>query len=252
MTGVDGTAAIVPQSGDAGAIMRIIERALTLPDFDLGRIEKLLELKERWDANEAKKAFTADMAAFKLDPPVIYKNKHVGFNARDPNKPRTDYDHATHAEVTYKIIAGLAKHGFSHRWIPSQPSKDLVRVECVITHRLGYSESVTMEAPPDNSGNKSPVQMVASTKTLLERYTILAATGLSTEDLPDADDRTDEYVPPPLPEDVKTALEEAAKQGSAALQKEFKGLSEQMRARIVADYSERWNELKAEAGRVGA
>ena len=176
-------------TSDVGALMSVIERAAADPTFDPGRLMQLLEVKERWEATEARKAFVADMAEFKKNPPVIFKNKHVGFKAKNSDA-RTDYDHATHAEVTYKIIAGLAQHGFSHRWITTQPNNQ-VQVECVITHRLGHSESFSMVAPPDTSGMKSPVQAIASTKTLLERYTLLGGTGLSTTDLPDADDLTE-------------------------------------------------------------
>jgi ERF superfamily len=158
--------------------------------IDGEQLARFMDLADRWEKNEARKAFVADMAEFKKNPPTIYKNKHVGFDSRR-TESRTDYDHATHAEVTYKIIAGLAQHGFSHRWVTTQPDGK-VQVECIITHRLGHFESLSMVAPPDNSGNKSPVQAIASTKTLLERYTLLGATGLSTMDLPDADDRTDD------------------------------------------------------------
>ena len=109
-----------------------------------------------------------------------------------------------------------------------------------------------MVAPPDTSGNKSPVQAILSTKTLLERHLLLAATGLTAADMPDADDRKDETDDerPPLAEDVKIALKDAAKEGSEALAHCFKSLAETTRARIVADYNEEWQALKADAAKV--
>jgi hypothetical protein len=243
-----------PPMSSVGALMAIIDRAASDPNFDPVRLMQLLEVKERWDSTEARKAFVADMAEFKKTPPVIFKNKHVGFDSRRTGQS-TAYDHATHAEVTYKIIAGLAQHGFSHRWVTTQP-EGMVRVECVITHRLGHSESFSMVAPPDTSGSKSPVQAIASTKTLLERYTLLGATGLSTTDLPDADDRkTGDDAPeadqrPALAQDVVNALKVAAEMGTAELSAAFQKLAETTRARIVADYNEEWTALKAEAAKV--
>lgn len=178
------------QGNDAATIMQIVERMMRESTFDPVAIREMLAIKKEYEADEARKAFMVDMAEFKKNPPVIYKNKHVGFKSKNSDS-RTDYDHATHAEVTMKVIAGLAQHGFSHRWIPTQPNGQ-VCVTCVITHRLGYSESMSMTAPPDTSGNKSPVQAVLSTKTILERHLLLAATGLTAADMPDADDRTDE------------------------------------------------------------
>ena len=51
-------------------------------------IDKLLDMQERWEANEAKKAFTAAMTAFKADPPELTKNKTVGFG-------KTSFKHAS-------------------------------------------------------------------------------------------------------------------------------------------------------------
>jgi len=177
-----------PPASDVGALMAIIDRAATDPNFDPARLMQLLEVKERWEATEARKAYMVAMAAFKADPPKIFKNKHVAF--RNKSGGLTEYDHATHSEVVEKIAGALGQHGLSHRWNIVQ-DKGLITVTCVITHALGHSDSVAMTAPPDDSGSKSAIQAVASTCTLLQRYTLIAATGLTSADLPDADDRTD-------------------------------------------------------------
>jgi hypothetical protein len=44
-----------------------------------------------------------------------------------------------------------------------------------------------MTAPIDTSGSKSPAQGVASTITLLQRYTALSLLGIATADMKDAD-----------------------------------------------------------------
>lgn len=239
----------IQPGNDAGTIMQIVERMMREPSFDIAKVQQMLELKRWYEDNEARKAFTADMAEFKKNPPLILKNKHVGYALKTGG--RQDYDHATHDEVTLKIIAGMAPHGFSHRWIPTQPD-GMVCVTVVITHRLGHSESLSLTAPPDTSGNKSPVQAILSTKTLLERHTLIAATGLTAADMPDADDRKDETDDerPALPVDVINSLKDAAKLGSDDLAACFKGLSEQTRGRIVADYMEEWKALKTDAAKV--
>ena len=43
------------------------------------QLEKLLELQERWERNEARKAFHDAMAGFKANPPEIEKDRHVKF-----------------------------------------------------------------------------------------------------------------------------------------------------------------------------
>lgn len=144
---------------------------------DLDRLEKLMGLQERWDANEARKAYVAAMTAFKAEPVNIGKLKHVRFVTQ---KGVTEYDHAELSDVTDAIVPALSKHGLSHRWNVKQDGTTIT-VECVMTHELGHSESVSMTAPPDASGGKNSIQQIASTVTYLQRYTLLAITGQSTK-----------------------------------------------------------------------
>lgn len=174
-------APVEPTASDSRALMALIERLASSPDIDIGRIEKMLELKERWDANEARKAYTAAMAAFKADPPTILKDKHVKFQT---SKGFTEYDHATLGGACDAIIKGLSEHGISHRWDVAQ-GDGRVKVTCILTHALGHSESVSMHGPVDDSGGKNAIQAIASSVSYLERYTLFAATGLASQDMDD-------------------------------------------------------------------
>ena len=169
---------------DSSAIMNIIDRMSREPNFNIESVQQLLALKREWDANEARKAFVAAMAAFKANPPKIVKNKHVRFQTE---KGVTEYDHATHSEVTEKIAAALGAHGLSHRWNVEQ-SEGRIRVTCIITHSMGHSEQVALTASADDSGRKNSIQAIGSAITYLQRYTVLAATGLTTADMDKTDD----------------------------------------------------------------
>ncbi|MGB5049948.1 MAG: ERF family protein [Caldilineaceae bacterium] len=152
---------------------------------DLEKLEKLFELQTRWEEREAKKAFVADMAEFKRLPLAINKDNHVEFRT---DKGITAYDHATIGNVVGVIVPALAEFGFSHRWIIERGEGGLIRVRCVITHRLGHSEETVLEAGLDQTGGKNNIQAMISTKTYLERHSLLAATGLATMDTPDGYD----------------------------------------------------------------
>ena len=151
---------------------------------DLDKLEKLLTLQEKWEANEARKAYYKAMAAFKANPPKIDKDKTVAFNT---SAGKTSYNHASLANVTEKISEALSKCGLSASWNTKQ--NGAVSVTCRITHELGYSEETTISAPSDTSGSKNAIQAIGSTITYLERYTLLALTGLATSDMDD-DGRT--------------------------------------------------------------
>jgi hypothetical protein len=156
---------------------------------DLDRLERLMDMQIKWEANEARKAFADDMVEFKKHAPVIYKDKHVEFRT---DKGVTAYDHATIGNVVEKLIGVLAEHGFSHKWTPARSEGGMVSITCVLTHRLGHSEETTLEAGLDQSGGKNNIQAMISTKSYLERHSLLAAVGLATKDTPDDDGRTAE------------------------------------------------------------
>jgi hypothetical protein len=147
---------------------------------DLEKLEKLLALQERFEANEARKAYHRAMADFKANPPKIDKDKTVSFKT---SVGTTTYNHATLANVTEKISAELSKHGLSASWTTKQ--NGAVIVTCRITHEQGHSEETSLSAPADTSGSKNAIQAIGSTITYLERYTLLALTGLATYDQDD-------------------------------------------------------------------
>lgn len=149
---------------------------------DLDRLEKLMELQLRWEADQARKAFVEAMAEFKTNPPEIIKATKVSFKT---SSGVTEYKHASIGDVTAAIINGLSAHGFSHRWDLDQSSG--IKVTCIVTHRMGHTEKTTLTAPADTSGGKNTIQAISSTITYLERYTLLAATGLATHDMADDD-----------------------------------------------------------------
>lgn len=148
---------------------------------DLAKLEKLMELQERWEQNEARKAYHVAMAAFKKNPPEIEKDKKVGFQSKGGG---TSYNHASLANVTGKINKALSEHGLSAAWRTDQDERGIT-VTCTITHKMGHSEGTSLSASADNTGNKNSIQAIGSTITYLERYTLLALTGLATKDMDD-------------------------------------------------------------------
>ena len=145
---------------------------------NLDQIEKLLIIQERWDANEAKKAYYSAMAQFKANPPKIEKDRAVSFGAG-----KAAYKHASLYQVTQKIAQELSKWGLSASWRVAQNGQ--ISVTTRISHKLGHFEETTLTAPADTSGSKNSIQAVGSTVTYLERYGLLALTGLATADQDD-------------------------------------------------------------------
>lgn len=149
---------------------------------DLDRLERLMALQERWEANEARKAFTVAMAEFKAEPMEIFKRKQVGYTTKEGEF--VGYKHAELSDVTDVVGPAMARQGLSYRWDVKQEA-GRVNVTCIVTHRAGHFESVTMDAAPDDSGKKNKIQQIASALTYMQRYTLLAVTGMSTKGMDD-------------------------------------------------------------------
>jgi len=169
------TPAMVP--GPLSIAMQAIKAGMSMADM-----RAMLDLQKDWDANEARKAYALAMSAFKAEPVEILKTKAVGYTTNDGDF--VGYKHAELSDVTTAISPAMSRHQLSHRWDVAQ-ANGCITVTCLITHALGHSESICMSAAPDNSGHKNAIQQVASTVSYLQRYTLLAITGMSAKDIDD-------------------------------------------------------------------
>jgi len=148
---------------------KLLEMAVS-QNADIDKLEKLMQLQERWDANESKKAFVAAISAFRNTVPSIQKTRKTNNSA-----------YAGLAESIAAIQPSMSANGLSHSWRTSQ-SDNKITVTCCVTHILGHSECTGLEAPPDTGPGRNSIQAVASTVTYLERYTLYAILGLASTD----------------------------------------------------------------------
>jgi hypothetical protein len=147
---------------------------------DINVLEKLMGLSERWESNQARKAFDNAMSAAKAEIPVIIKNRVVDFTGK--TGLRTNYRHEDLAEIARTVTPILAKHGLSYRYRTTSNLNEPVTVTCIVSHRDGHFEENTLSAGRDESGNKNSIQAVGSTLTYLQRMTLKAALGLAASD----------------------------------------------------------------------
>ena len=188
--------AVVPteQSSENQAFLALVERVMTDPNVQIEKLNALLDMKIKWDAEQERKAkeaaaeqarkeFTAAMVEFKKLVPAILKDKHVEFNT---SKGVTSYDHATIGAVCDAIIPALAQAGLTHSWEPKQENGRIF-VTCTLSHPGGHTKSVALNSAPEDSGTKNAIQAVASAITYLERYTLLLVCGVATGGMPDDD-----------------------------------------------------------------
>jgi len=141
------------------------------------QLEKLLALKERWDAAQANKSFLSSMSNFQKDVPAIQKKKQVGYTSKAG--VLVGYKYAELGEIDESIKASMAANGLSKRWEINEDGEKLI-CTCIISHVDGHTERTTMSSIKDASGGKNEIQSRASAISYLQRYTLIGALGLTT------------------------------------------------------------------------
>lgn len=156
---------------------------------DLAYVEKLMDLKERHDANEARKAHAEAFAGFKSEAVQILKGKQI------TDGPLKGKRHADLFDVVSAVSPALSKHGLSISWKLTKDDKDWLEVTCYLRHAAGHVEFVSMGGGPDTGPGRNAIQARGSTKTYLERYTATAILGMAATN---ADDDGAGGAPDPL------------------------------------------------------
>src|SRR5574340_1249278 len=98
---------------------------------DMTILEKLMALQERWESNNARKAFDAAISEAKAEIPPIVKNAKSHSGA-----------YANFAAIASVVDPILSKHGLSYRFRTAQAER--ISVTCILAHRDGHSEETTL------------------------------------------------------------------------------------------------------------
>jgi hypothetical protein len=153
--------------------MRLIEIAVE-KGADITQLEKLMDLQERYEANQAKKDFNEAMSKFQSLLPTIEKSGIVDYTT---NKGRTYYDYAKLEDIAKAIRPALKETGISYRFTQTQ-NQGWITVTCIVTHASGHSETSELTSQPDVSGGKDPLKAIASAISYLRRYTLTGSLGI--------------------------------------------------------------------------
>ena len=165
-------------------IQQAIEKGLGVEELG-----KLLDLQERWEANQARKSFFQSFGKFQSQCPELRKTKGVNFETSQGGN--VDYKYAPLADIVRQIGKTIRDNDLSYRW-EIQDNATEIKVTCLVSHVDGHTEKTTMTASPDTSGKKNAIQARGSAIEYLKRYTLIGALGLTTADS-DIDGRMGEY-----------------------------------------------------------
>lgn len=158
---------------------------------DPDKLEKLLEVKGKYEAKENKKLFQIKFSEFQSELPVIKKTKEV--HTRDG---KLAYKYAPLEKIIEQLKSLMNKYQFSYRFSEGLIEKgNMKRINC---HLMGYGhEEISYCDIPIPAGNKliNDAQLAGAASTYGKRYSFTAVTGVMADD--DNDGQGLKKDPPP-------------------------------------------------------
>lgn len=150
-------------------VLDIIREVAADPASDLNKLEKLLAMQERAQANEARVAYQKAMRDVQEEIPPI---------RRDAKNESSHSRYARLETIIDAIRPIYTKHGFSLSYGSAEPRKEgALRVVCKVHHSAGHAENFELEGELDTVGpkglpNKTPIQGLGSSVSYLRRYLV--------------------------------------------------------------------------------
>ncbi|HET9320025.1 MAG TPA: ERF family protein [Bryobacteraceae bacterium] len=129
------------------------------PSVQIEKMEKLLEMRERIQQQEAEKAFTEAMNRVQEKVPPIYKTRKI--YEKNGGGVRSMY---ANLEDVDKLLRPLTlAEGFMLSYTTDPTSTDkLVKLQLVVKHYRGHKETYDLALPVEDSKLRSDVQDVAA------------------------------------------------------------------------------------------
>lgn len=162
------------QAAESATILQIIQQVAMSPDADIDKMERLMAMHERFQAQQAKQQYDEALAQMQEELPVIGERGGI----KDKNG-RIQSTYALWEDINEMIKPVLAKHGFGLSFRTPRNEKG-IEVEGVLSHRAGHRETTSLLLPADTSGSKNGVQAVASSVSYGKRYTAGALLNFTT------------------------------------------------------------------------
>jgi hypothetical protein len=155
-------------------------------------MERLLTLRERLKAEQARDAFFVALAAFQGGCPVIAKTKTISIRPKEG--AAYSYRYAPLDIIVEQVRAHLQAHGLSYTIKTRQDEGSLTAI-CEVHHEAGHTEASELTVPIDRAARMNDTQKVGAARTYAMRYAFCNAFGILTGD-DDTDAATVDSDPP--------------------------------------------------------
>ena len=171
--------AVTESEGTESPVLSLLANPEALAKLPVEHMERVLAMQERWEANQARKAFFKAFREAQAElKPVVKRGKVL------TKSGGILYHFATAEDLVNMLDPIIVRHGFS-RSITSKPSpkENHTTFVLILRHEDGHQEEYPMEAPLAPQGGaqgNQKLQGVASAYTYCERHLLLKVWGVQT------------------------------------------------------------------------
>lgn len=168
--------AVAERPAESGNLLPVIQRAIE-NGIDPAKLEKMLDLHDRWTQARAKERFAEALAAFQRDMPQVKKR-------RTTKGGKFNFQYASLDDVMKAAQPLLAAHGISIRFDSERTGADAVAVINVsLTITVGsHSEVSRFGCPIPRDLNASEPQKWGAALSYAKRYALCAALNIVVTD----------------------------------------------------------------------
>lgn len=156
--------------------LAMIERAASNPDFDIVKMQALVDMRNAELARQARVAFDSAFAEMQPKLPVIDRNGRIEIRKKDKDGERTgdvqqSSAYALWADIKDACNPFMLEHGFGISFRPKTAPDGKIVVNCILSHRGGHREEAdSIPMQHDSTGSKNAVQAVGSSLSYGIRY----------------------------------------------------------------------------------
>ena len=156
-------------SQPANSAVSIIQHAMAT-GADPAYLRELLQVREQWEAGEARKLYSQAIADFQSRCPIIEKGDKAHNKA-----------YAAMDRIWRTIRPLLDETGLSIVWTVNQLTEYGLHIEGEIRHRAGHAVPIAYDLPmPDKVTGQNAAQQMGSASSYAKRYATCAALGIVT------------------------------------------------------------------------
>lgn len=231
------------------APVTMFERLACDPNVPVEKLERLIAMQERINANNARAAFNAAFATMQSALPEISERGQLTVKGT----VRSTYAKLEDIQAGIKPV--LEAHGFAIRHRTEWPADKagIIRIVGILCHEEGHSEESVFEAPMDRSDYRTDIQSMGSTVSYGRRYTTLDLLNITTRGVDDDGGKPKVAPSEPAGYDVwRDGMSDTADEGLAALQVAFQKSKREYREYITKVEPDVWGKIKLKAQAVKA